>query len=95
MEISQYLDLAMKKRNLRSDNQLSKELGWSKSKVNNFRHNRQAMDNESCRIIAEVIEIPVWEVIADMELYRAEKQNDEVKKKSMEKIVQNGWQYIN
>jgi|GEM_PF-6124766 len=79
MKTSDYLDLAQKKTGARNDNQLCELLGWRSSKVNNYRHNRQAMDNEAARQIAEVLEIPVLAVIADME---AERQKDPSKKKA-------------
>lgn len=78
MKTSDYLDLAQKKTGKRNDNQLSELLGWSRSKVNNYRHNRQGMDNEAARQIAEILDVPVWQIIADME---AERQKDPSKKR--------------
>ena len=78
MKTSDYLDLAQKKTGKRNDNQLSQLLGWSRSKVNNYRHNRQHMDNEAARQIAELIDVPVITVIADMEAQRV--KNPEGKK---------------
>lgn len=78
MKTSDYLDLAQKKTGKRNDNQLSELLGWSRSKVNNYRHNRQHMDNEAARQIAELIDVPVITVIADMEAQRI--KNPEGKK---------------
>jgi transcriptional regulator with XRE-family HTH domain len=71
MKTSEYLDLAQKKLEVKNDNQLVDKMGWAKSQVNNYRHNRQQMDNEAARKIAELLEIPVWKVIADMETLRA------------------------
>ena len=71
MKTSEYLDLAKKTHGMRSDNELARVLSWSKSQVNNYRHNRQQMDNEAARKCAEFIDIPVWQVIADMETLRA------------------------
>jgi len=71
MKTSEYLDLAQKKLEVKNDNQLVDKMGWAKSQVNNYRHNRQQMDNEAARKIAELLEIPVWKVIADMETIRA------------------------
>lgn len=74
MKTSDYLDLAQKATGKRNDNQLSVMLGWSRSKINNYRHNRQGMDNEAARQIAEVLDIPVIQIIADMEIQRAKEE---------------------
>lgn len=58
MKPSDYLDLAQKKVGVRSDNALGVKLKWGRSKINNYRHNRQMMDNEAARQIAEVLDIP-------------------------------------
>jgi len=71
MKTSEYLDLAKKTHGMRSDNELARSLNWSKSQVNNYRHNRQQMDNEAARKCAEFIDVPVWKIIADMEIQRA------------------------
>jgi hypothetical protein len=73
---SEYLDLTIRKLNVKNDRQMAMKFGWRDSKVNNYRHNRQAMDNEASRQIAAELEMPVIKVIADMEAFRAEKKND-------------------
>ena len=83
MKPNQYLDLAIKKAGVKNDNQLMQAIGWGKSKVNNYRHNRQLMDNEAARQIAELINVPVMQVIADMEAERAK-----------EKETRNAWKML-
>jgi transcriptional regulator with XRE-family HTH domain len=83
MKPSDYLDLAHKKMGVRTDNKLREKLNWSSSKVNNYRHNKQMMDNEAARQIAEVLDVPVWQVIADMEINRAK---DEPTRKAWMKL---------
>jgi len=87
MNTSEYLDLAMKKAEMRSDNELARALNWSKSQVNNYRHNRQAMDNNAAMQIAEMLEIPVWCAIADMESIRAEKKGDRTLERKWSKLA--------
>lgn len=82
MKPSDYLDLAQKKVGVRSDNALGVKLKWGRSKINNYRHNRQMMDNEAARQIAEVLDIPVWQVVADMEAQRA--KDDVTRRKWLE-----------
>jgi hypothetical protein len=71
MKCSEYLDAAIKKSGVKNDNQLKDVLKWRSSKVHNYRHNKQFMDNEAAREIAELIEVPVLKIIADMEIMRA------------------------
>jgi len=89
MKTSEYLDLAKKTHGMRSDNELARILEWSKSQVNNYRHNRQQMDNEAARKYAEFIDIPVWQVIADME---AQRQKDPVKKQAWKMLSKSSTQ---
>lgn len=84
MKTSEYLDLAIKKHDLRNDNQLSNAMGWGSSKVCNYRKNRQAMDNEAAREMAVFLDVPVWNIIADMEAMRAK---DPTKKKAWAKLA--------
>ena len=87
MKTSEYLDLAQKLTGTRNDNQLMKVMGWKPSQVNNYRHDRQPMDNEQARQIAEITNIPVLSVIVDMELIRAERQNDVDKTNAWKKLA--------
>jgi hypothetical protein len=90
MKTSDYLDLAQKKSGARNDNQLKKLLGWGDSKINNYRHNRQAMDNEAARQIAELLEVPVWQIIADMEIQRAKDEPTRKAWKMLGKLSKQG-----
>ena len=90
MKCSDYLDLAMKKRGLRNDRQIALELEWSSSKIFNYRHNRQMMDNEAARQIAELLDIPVWQVIADMEIERAKDEPTRKAWKMLAKMSKQG-----
>ena len=71
MNSADYLDKAMKLRDIRNDSQLAQALNWSRAKVSNYRHLKQAMDNDACREIAGFLDISVIEVIANMEVQRA------------------------
>jgi transcriptional regulator with XRE-family HTH domain len=63
---------------LDTDYKVCKLMGWSRNKISQYK-NGQGMDNEACRQVAEVLEIPVWGVIADMEAMR---QSDHEKKQA-------------
>jgi len=84
MNTREYLDLAKKREQLNSDNKLAIRLGWSRTKISNYRNLPQQMDNEACRQMAEFLKIPVWSVIADME---AQRQKDPSKKKAWSKLA--------
>lgn len=86
MNPDKYIDLIQKKENLKNDNQVRVALNWSMSKVNNYRHNRQAMDNETARQTAEILEMPVIKVIADMETFRAKRIDDKKALKAWDKL---------
>lgn len=86
MKASNYLDAAINKLKLHSDNELARMMNWSKSQVNNYRHNRNPMDNRQALQIAEAIDVPVWQVIADMEIQRAEKMENEPLKRKWSKL---------
>lgn len=71
MKPSEYIDLVKNKIGAKNDNELSVKINWRASKTNNYRHNRQLMDNEAARQVAEILEMPVIAIIADMEAQRA------------------------
>jgi len=87
MKTSTYLDLAKKATKSSSDNEFARMMGWGKSQVNNYRHDRQPMDNKQALQIAEIIHIPVWNIIADMEMIRADKKGDKDMKKAWAKLA--------
>jgi len=87
MKTSEYLDLAQRKTGARNDNQLMKLMKWKPSQINNYRHDRQPMDNEQARQIAEVTEVNIVKVIADMEIIRAERKNNSEAKKAWKELA--------
>jgi len=84
MNSSEYLDMAIKAHNLRNDSQLATALNWNRQKISNYRHQKQAMDNEAAREFAEFTDIPILQIIADME---AQRQKDPSKKKAWSKLA--------
>jgi len=70
MNSYEYIEEAKKNAGFETDYMLSKALGWSRQKISNYK-NGQLMDNDSARQIAEVLDIPVFAIIADMEAQRA------------------------
>jgi hypothetical protein len=55
---------------LDTDYKAAKMLGWSQHKITNYK-NGQTMDNEAARQIAEILDVPLIKIIADMEVMRA------------------------
>jgi hypothetical protein len=86
MQTSEYLDLALKATGARNDNQLRDHLKWGKSQMHNYRHDKQPMDNKQALELAEMLDIPVMKIIADMEAIRAEKKDNEMLKCKWENI---------
>jgi len=84
MKTTEYLDLAKKKHGFNSDNKLAIKLGWSRTKISNYRNLPQQMDNEAARQMAKLVEIPVLTIIADMEALR---QKDPSKKRAWSTIA--------
>lgn len=75
MNSAEYLDLAIKKAEVKNDNQLAIKLGWSRAKISNYRNLKQAMDNEAALELSEFMDIPVLKIIADMEVQRGKSSN--------------------
>jgi hypothetical protein len=86
MKPSEYLDLAKKATKAASDNDFARIASWGKSQVNNYRHNRQNMDNEQCRIVSELTGVDLVQIIADMEQLRAEKRGNKEGKRAWARI---------
>ncbi len=84
MNTIQYLDEAKRVKGFTSDYQLSKALGWGRQKISNYRNLPQHMDNEAAREYAEFMGLPVFEVIANMEVQRAK---DSGHKKAWERLA--------
>jgi len=90
MKASEYIDLAIKKAGVANDNQLSNALGWTSSKVCNYRKNKQAMDNDAAIEIAELLEMPAIKIIADMEIQRGKTKNKKAWKMLSKMTKQSG-----
>jgi hypothetical protein len=69
MNTEQYIDLVKKIKELDTDYKLCKMMGWPTSRTTKYRDG-QTLDNEAARQIAEILEIPLMKVIADMEVQR-------------------------
>lgn len=74
---AQYLDELVEKTGAKSDGACGLMLGWTRSATSNYRRCQTAFDNHTCLIVARTLEIPLEQVIADMELQR---EKDEKKK---------------
>jgi hypothetical protein len=78
MNSEQYVDKIREFKGLDSDYKVCKLMGWPTNRTTRYRDG-VTLDNEAARQVAEILEIPVWQVIADME---AERQKDPAKKKA-------------
>lgn len=78
MKASEYIDEVKRSNGLDTDYKVAKLLGCRQQKISNWREG-QTMDNETARQVAEILNIPVWQIIADME---AERQKDPAKRKA-------------
>lgn len=78
MKTEEYIEEVKRVAGLDTDYKVNKLFGWPSNRCTKYRDG-VTMDNESARQIAEVLEIPVLAIIADME---AERQKDPVKKKA-------------
>jgi len=53
-----------------SDGATGLRFGWSRAATTNYKNNTQAFSNWHCLLIAQALNLPVIQVIADMELLR-------------------------
>lgn len=83
MNSYEYIARVKQTKGLETDYQVAKMMGWSKNKVSQYKLG-QGMDNEAARQVAEILNIPVLEIIADME---AERQKDPAKKKAWKMLA--------
>lgn len=67
---SQYLAEIRQKTGTKSDGAAGLALGWTRSATSNYKHNRKAFDNHTCLRVATTLNVPLIQVIADMELQR-------------------------
>lgn len=70
MNSYEYIVQVKQAKGLDTDYKVAKLLGWKQNKITQYR-NGQGMDNEAARQIAQVLNVPVWQIIADMEIQRA------------------------
>lgn len=78
MNSYEYIQEVKRSNGLDTDYKVAKLLGCGQNKITQYR-NGQTMDNETARQIAEILNVPVLTIIADME---AERQKDPAKKKA-------------
>ena len=67
---AQYLAEIKAKTGSPSDGAAGLALGWSRPATTAYKHNRSAFDNHTCLRVARTLNIPLIQVIADMELQR-------------------------
>jgi len=70
MNSYEYIQEIKRVNGLDTDYKVAKMLNWPQNKITQYR-NGQGMDNEAARQIAEILDIPLLKVIADMEVMRA------------------------
>lgn len=84
MKTTQYLDAVKKRLNITSDYGLQKPLGVTKSGVS-WLANGGTMSNTTAARVAEILDLPLARVIADMEIERG--TNDELWKRIAKKVA--------
>jgi hypothetical protein len=83
MNAIEYVEKIKEINNLDTDYSVAKLLNCKQQKVSNWRDGG-TMDNEAARQVAQILNIPVWQVIADME---AQRQKDPSKKKAWKMLA--------
>lgn len=58
-----------------SNNRLAKRLGWDSARLRNYIHGRSTLDEEGCKVIAQVLDYPVETVLACVYLERSKKRD--------------------
>jgi hypothetical protein len=76
MNSYEYVQQIKAAKGLQTDYAVAKFLGWKQNKITQYR-NGQGMDNDAALQVAEILEVPVIGIIADMQAQRAK---DEVTK---------------
>jgi hypothetical protein len=82
---AQYLDAAKRKLGIESDYALAPHLGVTKQAISKMRNRPLVMSNTMAAKIAEILEIDLMRVIADMELERG--SNDELWKRIAKSVA--------
>jgi len=85
-----YIEKVKEVKGLDTDYKVAKLMNWPSNKITQYR-NGQSMDNEAARQIAQIINVPLMQIIADME---AQRQKEPNKKKAWSKIAKEAGQYI-
>jgi len=83
MKTIEYIDEAKRINGLDTDYKLAKLLGCRQQKISNWRDG-QTMDNNTARQFAEILDVPLLKVIADME---AERAKDEPTRKAWKMLA--------
>lgn len=65
-----YLDELRVKTNTKSDGAAGLALGWTRAATSFYRNHKSAFDNHTCLRVARALNLPLIQVIADMELQR-------------------------
>ena len=83
MNSYEYIEEVKRANGLDTDYKVCKLLGWSQNKVTQYK-NGTTMDNEAARQVAEILNLPLMQIIADME---SERQKDPSKKKAWKMLA--------
>jgi hypothetical protein len=71
---AQYLDEIKEKCGLQSDYAVAVKIGTTRNSVSHYRHCKNAFDNHTCLVVSQLLEIPLEQVIKDMEIQREKDQ---------------------
>jgi hypothetical protein len=83
MNSYEYIEEVKRTNGLDTDYKVAKMLNWPQNKITQYR-NGQSMDNEAARQIADLLKVPLMQVIADME---SQRQKDPSKKKAWKMLA--------
>jgi len=83
MKSYEYIEKVKEVMELDSDYKVCKILNWPTNRATMYK-NGQTMDNEAARQIAEILNVSVWQIIADME---SERQKSPAKKTAWKKLA--------
>jgi predicted transcriptional regulator len=85
MKSYEYIEKVKEIKQLDTDYKVAKMMGWHQHKISNYKDG-QSMDNEAARQVAEILDVPLMKVIADMESQRFERQGKTEKAKAWSKL---------
>jgi transcriptional regulator with XRE-family HTH domain len=72
-----YIELARAKTGTKSDYAIAKLLNLRQQTIAQYREGRNVMDNETARRLAELLHLPLEELIASAEIERADRDGDD------------------